>query len=52
MSIIGQMFSFLNDQLLKMTWLSELIRLFVENVLGLSIKERLGGSIHFLSMIL
>ncbi|EPY2290615.1 permease [Clostridium sporogenes] len=30
-----------------MTWLSELIRLFVEKVLGLSIKEKLGGSIHF-----
>jgi uncharacterized membrane protein YraQ (UPF0718 family) len=30
-----------------MTWLYELIRLFVENILGLSIKERLGGSIHF-----
>ncbi|WP_460263591.1 permease [Clostridium sporogenes] len=30
-----------------MTWLSELIRLFVEKVLGLSIKEKIGGSIHF-----
>lgn len=47
MNAIEQIFSFLNDQLLKMTWLSELIRLFVENVLGLSIKERVGGSIHF-----
>lgn len=47
MNIIGQIFGFINDQLLKMTWLSELIRLFVENVLGLSIKEKLGGSIHF-----
>lgn len=47
MNVIEQIFSFLNDQLLKMTWLSDLIRLFVENVLGLSIKERVGGSIHF-----
>lgn len=47
MNVIDQIFSFLNDQLLKMTWLSDLIRLFVENVLGLSIKERVGGSIHF-----
>ena len=40
-------FSFLNDQLLKMTWLSELVRLLVEKVFGLSTKERLGGSIQF-----
>ncbi|GLC31900.1 permease [Clostridium omnivorum] len=45
--IISAFFSFLNDQILKMTWLSELIRLLVEKVFGLSIKERLGGSIHF-----
>lgn len=47
MSIITQIFSWLNDQLLKMTWLSELVRSLVEKVFGLSIKERLGGSIHF-----
>jgi len=47
MSTITQIFGFLNDQLLKMTWLSELIRMLVEKVFGLSIKERLGGSIHF-----
>jgi uncharacterized protein len=47
MSIIGNFFGFLNDQLLKMTWLSELVRLLTEKVFGLSIKERLGGSIHF-----
>jgi len=40
-------FQWLNDQLLKMEWLSNLIKLLVENVLGLSIQERLGGSIHF-----
>jgi len=40
-------FSFLNDQLLKMTWLSELVRLLVEKIFGLSTKERLGGSIQF-----
>jgi uncharacterized membrane protein YraQ (UPF0718 family) len=44
---MAQIFGFLNDQLLKMTWLSELTRLLVEKVFGLSIKERLGGSIHF-----
>jgi len=39
--------SWLNRQLLKMEWLFELIRLLVENVFGLSIDDRLGGSIHF-----
>jgi uncharacterized membrane protein YraQ (UPF0718 family) len=47
MSIIGNFFGLLNDQLLKMTWLSELVRLLIEKVFGLSTKDRLGGSIHF-----
>lgn len=47
MSIVSYFLGFLNDQLLKMKWLSELIRLLVEKVFGLSINERLGGSIHF-----
>ena len=46
-NVIKQIFSFLNDGLLKMTWLSNLIKGLVENVFGLSIKERLGGSVHF-----
>lgn len=40
-------FEWLNNQLLKMQWLHYLIQLLVENVFGLSIDERLGGSIHF-----
>lgn len=40
-------FEWLNNQLLKMQWLHRLIQLLVENVFGLSIDERLGGSIHF-----
>ncbi|MEM1483305.1 permease [Oscillospiraceae bacterium PP1C4] len=40
-------FEWLNDQLLKMQWLSDLIRLLVQNVFGLDIGGRLGGSIHF-----
>ena len=40
-------FQWLNNQLLKMEWLSNLIKLLVENVFGLSIQERLGSSIHF-----
>ncbi len=30
-----------------MEWLSNLIKLMVENVFGLSVQERIGGSIHF-----
>lgn len=40
-------FQFLNDQLLKMVWLSDLVRYLVENVFGLDMASRLGGSIHF-----
>ncbi|ETA79936.1 permease [Youngiibacter fragilis] len=40
-------FGFINDQLLKMTWLSNLVRTLVENVFGLDVSGRLGGSIHF-----
>jgi hypothetical protein len=37
----------MNDQLLKMNWLSDLVRSLVENVFGLDTSDRLGGSIHF-----
>ncbi|NYB74654.1 permease [Sedimentibacter hydroxybenzoicus DSM 7310] len=40
-------FQWINSQLLKMDWLHNLIELLVENVFGLSIQERIGGSIHF-----
>lgn len=40
-------FKWLNSQLLKMEWLFELVRLLVEDVFGLSIQDRIGGSIHF-----
>lgn len=40
-------FEFLNNQLLKMNWLSDLVRLLVENIFRLDVTERLGGSIHF-----
>lgn len=39
--------SWLNEQLLKMTWLSNLVANFVEDVLKLDITSQLGGSIHF-----
>jgi len=44
---IAQIFSWLNAQLLKMTWLSDLVKVLVEKVFGLSVETRIGGSIHF-----
>ncbi len=40
-------FTWLNSQLLKMEWLYNLVRILVEDVFGLDITEKLGGSIHF-----
>jgi uncharacterized protein len=40
-------FGWLNNQLLKMEWLSNLMKILVESVFGLNLSERLGGSIHF-----
>lgn len=40
-------FEWLNNQLLKMEWLSNLVKLLVENVFGLNTQDRLGASIHF-----
>jgi hypothetical protein len=37
----------LNDQVLKMEWLSNLFQYLVEKIFGLSITSQLGGSIHF-----
>ena len=42
-----ELFKWLNDQLLRMEWLSELVRLLVENVFGLAVTSRVGGSLHF-----
>jgi hypothetical protein len=40
-------FEWLNNQLLRMEWLSDLVKLLVENVFGLSIQDRWGGGFHF-----
>lgn len=40
-------FQWLNNQLLKMDWLSSLIKYLVENIFGLNVQDRLGGSVHF-----
>ncbi len=38
---------FLNNQILKMNWLYDLIKMLVENVFGLDMKSKLGGILHF-----
>ena len=40
-------FRWLNDNLLKMEWLYDGVKAFVESFLNLSIESPLGGSIHF-----
>ena len=47
MTVISSIFAWLNDQLLKMTWLFNLVKLLVEKVFKLPTSERLGGSLHF-----
>lgn len=42
-----RVFDFLTDQVLKMSWLSDSITLFVEKVLNLDVSTRIGGSIQF-----
>lgn len=41
------MFQMLNDQLLKMQWLSDLVRLLLENGLHVSVNTQLGATLHF-----
>ena len=41
-----QQMEFLQDEVLRMTWLSRLLRLALEN-LGLNVDSRIGGSLHF-----
>lgn len=40
-------FKWLNNQLLKMEWLSNLVKSLVENIFKLDVSTRMGGSIHF-----
>ncbi|WP_319467525.1 permease [uncultured Trichococcus sp.] len=40
-------FQWLNDQLLKMQWLSDLVGVLVRDVFGLDLASKVGGSIHF-----
>jgi uncharacterized membrane protein YraQ (UPF0718 family) len=47
MNLLASVFEALNNQLLKMEWLSQLVKLLVEKGFGLDMQARLGGSIHF-----
>ncbi len=40
-------FQWFNSQLLRMDWLSELVGLFVTNILRLNLQDRVGASVHF-----
>lgn len=40
-------FNWINDQMLKMKWLFELVEKLVENVFGLPMESKIGGSVHF-----
>ncbi len=42
-----EVFRWLNDQLLRMDWLAALVRLLVEDLFGLDMSSRIGGSLHF-----
>jgi len=42
-----EVLKWLNDQLLRMDWLSNLVRLLIEDVFGLDLASRVGGSLHF-----
>ncbi|HOK62807.1 MAG TPA: permease [Soehngenia sp.] len=41
------MFNWINNQIFKMEWLSNLVEKFVVNICNLDINSRLGASIHF-----
>jgi uncharacterized membrane protein YraQ (UPF0718 family) len=47
MESIIAVLAWLNNVLLKMTWLSDGVAWFVESILGLSIATQVGGSVHF-----
>lgn len=47
MNIIITILTFLNDQLLKMEWLSNIIKFLVEKIFQLDIKSQMGASLHF-----
>lgn len=47
MQVILSLFEWLNNQLLKMEWLYDLIRILVEKIFGMDMDSKIGNSIHF-----
>ncbi len=47
MEFLSTFFTFLNDQFLRMVWLSDFFQWLVEGVFGLDTASRVGGSLHF-----
>ena len=44
---MADIFSWINEQLLRMQWLSDLVTLLVNNGLGFHTNSKVGASIHF-----
>lgn len=44
---MGEIFVWLNDQLLRMQWLSDSVTFLLQDLLKLDLSGRVGGSIHF-----
>jgi hypothetical protein len=44
---LGEFFAWLNDQLLRMQWLSDLVTWILQEGLGLDMTTRVAGSVHF-----
>jgi len=42
-----EIFKFINDQLLKMNWLSDIIKYFLANIFKVDITTKIGESLHF-----
>ena len=42
-----ELLTWLNDQLLRMQWLSDLVSVLLRDVFGLDLATRVGGSLHF-----
>lgn len=42
-----QIFSWINDQFLKMQWLSDIVKFILEKIFKVSINTNIGGALHF-----
>lgn len=44
---MGNLFAWLNSQLLRMDWLSDVVAVVTTSIFGLSLESRIGASVHF-----